>query len=374
MRHTRAKLLGGAPIIPPVCEGEGERGLVSVLIPTYNRAYILGSAIQSVLAQTYRPIEVIVVDDGSTDDTRGVVEGFGPDVRYIRQENAGLAAARNAGLAAARGEFVAFQDSDDLWLPWKLQVQVALMRRVPELALIWTDMTAVDPRGTVIRERHLRSMYSAYGAINTSETFPHAGLVRDVCPEAPEEVAACEFRYGDIYSAMLLGNLVHPPTVLMRRSHVRQAGGLDVTYTWAGEDYEFFWRVSRFGWGAVVEAPGMLYRVGEADQYTHPTVRAAIALGYLLAVQGHLARDRDRIKLPERLIRRTVAEAHAWVAEDSLMLGEGEGAAGHFWNSLRRRPFQKRALMLFPFSLVPRPLFRLARSLKGRMRDAPASR
>ncbi len=372
MKPTRAKLLGGAPIIPSVCEGPGEPGLVSVLIPTYNRDYILGAAIDSVLAQTYRPIEVVVVDDGSTDDTRALVEKYGPPVRYIYQENGGLAVARNTGLAAARGEFVAFQDSDDCWVPWKLQAQVAVMRHVPELALVWTDMTAVDPQGKVLNERHLRTMYSAYQAAEVQGAFPHTGLVREVCPEAPPEVAAAVFRYGDIFSAMLFGNLVHPPTVLMRREHVRQTGGLDVTYTWAGEDYEFFWRLSRSGWGAVVEAPGMLYRVGSEDQYTHPKFQSASARGYLLAIQRHLAQDRDRIKLPEHLIRQSLAEVYAWIAEQELMSDEGSGAAGLYWKSLRLNMFQKRALILFPFSLVPRPLFRLARSIKQWRRGAPS--
>jgi glycosyltransferase involved in cell wall biosynthesis len=342
---------------------------VSVLIPSYNRDYILGSAIESVLAQTYRPIEVVLVDDGSTDGTRALVEKFGPPVRYIYQPNAGMATARNTGLAAARGEFVAFQDSDDLWMPWKLQVQVAIMRRLPELALVWTDMTAVDPHGKVLRERDLRTMYSAYRTPEVDDLFPLKGLVGDVCPGAPPEVAGAGFRYGDVYSALLLGNLVHPPTALMRREHVRRAGGLDVTYSWAGEDYEFFWRVARNGLGAVVEAPGMLYRVGAEDQYTYRQSRTvpASAYGFLLAIQRRLAEDRRGLKLSDRTIRRTLAEAHAWIAEEELLCDDGRGSAGHFWKSLRLNPFQTRALVLFPFSLIPRPLFRLARSLKQRV-------
>src|SRR5437764_10734914 len=101
-------------------EGAGEPGLVSVVIPSYNRAYIVGQAIESALQQTHRPVEVLVADDGSTDDTRRVVEGYGPPVRYFYQPNAGVSAARNLGLRHARGEFIALLDSDDRWLPWKV--------------------------------------------------------------------------------------------------------------------------------------------------------------------------------------------------------------------------------------------------------------
>src|SRR5687767_8549903 len=149
--HTRGRLPGPDPAIPQTCTDAGHPGLVSVIIPTYNRGYIIKPTIESVLAQTYGNFEIIVVDDGSTDDTRTVIEQFGARVRYLYQPNAGLAAARNTGLGAARGEFIAFQDSDDTWVPWKLEAQMALMRHIPQLSVVWTDMTAISPQGQVIR-------------------------------------------------------------------------------------------------------------------------------------------------------------------------------------------------------------------------------
>jgi glycosyltransferase involved in cell wall biosynthesis len=367
VKNDRTRLLGGDPIIPKICEGPGEPGLVSVLIPSYNRGYIIGKSIESVLAQTYRPMEIVVVDDGSTDETRAVVAQFGSAIRYIYQDNGGLAAARNTGLAAAHGEFIAFQDSDDLWLPWKLQVQVALMQRLPELALVWTDMTAVNPQGRVVSHRYLQTGYHAYHKIQLEDYLSKAGRVKDVCPDSPPDVAQTSFRYGDIFSAMFLGNLVHPPTVLLRRHHLCRIGGLDETFAWAGEDYEFFWRVCREGLGALVEAPSMLYRVDAEDQMTHPALHLYIARGYLLALQRRLEQDRHRIKLPSYVIRRQMAEAYGWVAETALLAGDGHRAAGYFLKSLLLNPAQKRALTLLPFSLVPRRLLRLARRLKQRL-------
>lgn len=211
MKRDRTKLLGKDPIIPQVCEGPGEPGMVSVIIPTYNRGYFISKTIDSVLAQTYRPVEIIVVDDGSSDDTSVVVDKYGSQLRYIYQENAGLASARNTGLAAARGEYIAFQDSDDIWLPWKLQAQVALMRNVPDLALVWTDMTAVDPDGEMVREKHLSKMYTVYQRINIEKHLPVSGLVKDFWPDCPAELRGATFRHGDIFASMFLGNLVHPP-------------------------------------------------------------------------------------------------------------------------------------------------------------------
>ena len=111
--------------------------LVSVIIPVYNGARYLRAALESVFAQTYRPFEVIVVDDGSTDDSGAIAQGF-PDVHYIREANQGVAAARNKGIEAARGEFFAFLDQDDLWTPEKLKLQIKYLLSNPDLGYTLT--------------------------------------------------------------------------------------------------------------------------------------------------------------------------------------------------------------------------------------------
>ena len=200
-----------------------------------------------------------------------------------------------------------------------------------------------------------------------------SGLVKDVCPEAPPDVAQASFRYGDIFSPMFMGNLVHPPTALLRRKHLCRTGGLNTAFAWAGEDYEFFWRVSREGLGALVEASSMLYRVDAEDQMTNPELHLYIARGYCVALQRRLEQDRDRLQLPQHMIRHQMAEAYSWIAEEELLSGHGNRAAGYFWKSLLLNPAQKRALTLFPFSLVPQSLFWLIRSLKQRLRSGLSS-
>lgn len=107
--------------------------LISCIVPVYNGERFLREALQSILGQTYRPLEIIVADDGSTDDTPEVVADFAGAVTYLKQENSGPAPARNLGLAAARGEFIAFLDADDLWHEEKLESQMARFRKRPEL-------------------------------------------------------------------------------------------------------------------------------------------------------------------------------------------------------------------------------------------------
>jgi len=113
--------------------------LISVIIPTYNHGQFVTQAVDSVLQQTLHPLEVIVVDDGSTDETREKLRCYGERIRYIYQTNQHLSAARNTGIKLARGEWVAFLDSDDMWHPQKLERQLLAIRKLPQPAPIGTD-------------------------------------------------------------------------------------------------------------------------------------------------------------------------------------------------------------------------------------------
>lgn len=121
-----------------------DKPLVSVVIPAYNYARFLPAAIESVLSQTYRPLELIVVDDGSTDDTPAVVAAYGDRIRSIRKVNGGLSAARNTGIQAGQGEYFAFLDADDLWMPDKLAQQVAVFEQHPEAGCVGCGVVLVD--------------------------------------------------------------------------------------------------------------------------------------------------------------------------------------------------------------------------------------
>lgn len=126
---------------------------VSVIIPTYNYARFVGQAIENALGQTLPPTEVIVVDDGSTDDTAIVLASFGDRIRVVWQQNRGVAAARNAGAALATGGLLAFLDADDLWLPRKLERQVARFQAAPDLGLVHCGMEEIDADGVALGQR-----------------------------------------------------------------------------------------------------------------------------------------------------------------------------------------------------------------------------
>jgi glycosyltransferase involved in cell wall biosynthesis len=120
---------------------------VSVIVPACNYARYLSEAIDSALAQTYEPLEVIVVDDGSTDETAGVLAEYANRIRVIRQRNQGVSAARNSGISAARGEYIAFLDADDSWHPRKLELQMARFDADPALELVHCGAESFDAEG-----------------------------------------------------------------------------------------------------------------------------------------------------------------------------------------------------------------------------------
>lgn len=111
---------------------------VSVIIPTYNRAEFISDAIESVLNQTFEDYEIIIVDDGSTDNTKQIVQSYTSKVKYYYQEQSGVSSARNYGIKAATGEYIAFLDSDDQFLPQKLEKQVEVLENNPRIGIVYS--------------------------------------------------------------------------------------------------------------------------------------------------------------------------------------------------------------------------------------------
>lgn len=198
------------------------KGLVSVVIPAYNVGAHISEAIDSVLAQDYSEMELVVVDDGSKDDTADVVETRYPQVTLIRKANGGAATARNAGIRAAQGEFIAFLDADDIWLPGKLRAQVDHLNAYAEVGMNCTDFArwVSDDRGV----------------------FP------DPLLEIPDQGgmaagAIDQELSGWVYHKLLLDNFVWTTTVVMRRSLIDKIGLYDESFR-LGQDYEYFLRAS----------------------------------------------------------------------------------------------------------------------------------
>jgi len=187
-----------------------EQPLVSVILPTYNRAHCLAETLNSILSQTYKNLELIVIDDGSTDDTRQLIEQFNGNIRYYYQENHGVSNARNHGIRKVQGEFIAFADSDDTWSPNKIEQQLAFFNRHPAIGLCFTDALIKKKNGKVKEKYQVigHNDDAVYG-LNEVLQDPYFGL----------------------------------PTVMIRTSVLNATGGFDESLKTA-EDLDLYFRVA----------------------------------------------------------------------------------------------------------------------------------
>jgi glycosyltransferase involved in cell wall biosynthesis len=199
------------------CDMKTDLGAVCVVIPAFNAQNSIGRAIDSVLAQTHRPEEIIVVDDGSTDGTREVVRRYGPPVKYLCQQNAGAAQARNTGILTTRSEWISFLDADDLLEPVKIQVQMEILRRNPDLAWCYGNykVSHLDP--------------------------PRIHLSHD-----PARVAALlsgKEYFEDYLQAFAAGFAVHTNTLMASAESLRRIGCFDQSLPW-GQDTDLGFRMA----------------------------------------------------------------------------------------------------------------------------------
>lgn len=339
---------------------------VSVVIPTFNRAYCIGKTIDSVLTQTHRDLEAVVVDDGSTDGTAELLErtyGHEGRLRLLRQSNQGVSAARNLGLRACRGRFIALLDSDDEWLPWKIEAQLACLGALPQAGMIWTDMDAVTPDGEIFCKRYLTKMYSAYRWFSRDELFERSMALSTVDEALAERLGNPRLYTGDIFSEMVLGNLVHTSTVLLRRERLEKVGGFDLSLLLSGEDYDFHLRTCREGPVAYLDIPSIRYRRGSADQLTEPGLGLQRAKNFLQTIAPVIDRDRARILLPRVVLEELLAEAHSWIGELHAQRGEHLDAFRHLLVSLLHKPAQPRMLGYLLLNLLPQPVASSARAM-----------
>ena len=232
--------------------------LVSIIIPTYNRAWIVRDAIDSVLGQTYAAFELIVVDDGSTDRTPQILDAYGDRLRVIRQANQGVSAARNRGIGASSGPLIALLDSDDIWLPGKLSVQVDFFRKNPAALICQTE-----------------------------EIWIRNGL--RVNPGKRHRKPS-----GMIFERSLELCLVSPSAVMFRRELLENVGLFDESLP-ACEDYDLWLRVGCRFPVHLIDQPLTIKRGGHEDQLSRQSSLDRYRIRSLVKLI-----EADRLTLPQR--------------------------------------------------------------------------
>ena len=298
---------------------------VSVIIPTYNRARLVVQAIQSVLDQTFRDFELLVVDDASTDDTGQVMRGF-EDARLrclCHTENRGGSAARNTGIEASRAEYVAFLDSDDEWLPRNLELQMAKMEAAPQSVGV---------------------VYSGHNVCLVSED----GQARAVKVRRPH-------LRGDVLDALATGNFLPLPTALVRRACLAAAGSFDETLP-SCQDWDLWMRMAALCHFDYVDEVLCNVRVLHGEQISSNPVARLNGLDRMLRKHSAVfARNRKA----DSIWRRNLGSKY-------IQLGDVDSARTWLLASVRRNPFHLRAYAQLLLSLLGRGAYVAAMRLSTR--------
>lgn len=293
---------------------------VSVVIAAYNASRWIAKTLDSVLAQTFRDFEVVVVDDGSTDETPNVIAGYGTKVRYLHKENGGAASARNVGIRAARGSYIAFLDADDLWLSEKLQLQMQLFSKYPALAWVYSDAEVFEGQSVLYKVSQRSKLHA-----------------------------------GDILRPLLLQDFIPSPTPLIRREVFDTVGYFDESpLLRIGEDWNMWLRIAAKYHVEFVDQP--LARIR-----THATsMTGSMDLQYafrskLTIIENAIARDPERLS---DLRERAIANLYTATGEWMLKREDPIGARRMFAYANRLYHYEARIFVYWILTFFPRSFLR----------------
>lgn len=309
--------------------------LVSVIVPTYNSSRFVVSAVESVLSQLYRPIEIIVVDDGSTDETAKLLEPFFDRIRYIFKPNGGTSQARNRGISEATGELISFLDADDTWLPEKIRRQVDCYMANPSIGLIHCDVLQRNERdGQTVHVRQDRERFS-----------------------------------GRCYAEFLWANLVCTSSVMIPRAVLKSVGVFDEFVRGPStEDMDLWLRIARGHELGFVKEPLVCYRVHSENGSSN--IRRMLedeyyVLAKTLRADPGLFGVVDRLRIDSKLRDLAFSAGYANLEEERYRKARDyfRASTKHGSGHWRTRLFS--ALTLLPAFAI-RPLKRIRRRLAAR--------
>ena len=321
---------------------------ISVVIPAYNKEQQIRAAIDSALRQSYPPLEVIVVDDGSTDKTASIAEQAGAKV--ISQQNAGISAARNHGAAEALGEWIAFLDADDLWLSNKLEVQCREAARFPEAAFIGSDFSR--EQGSAVRSTSWISTRKVYQDVVGARVHEPAVSL------TPDELAVC----------LSSENFIPTSSVMVKRDLLHRVGGFDEAMSLC-EDHECWMRLLRAHCAVIVQSPLVRFQMHSGSTLSH----------WENILEGDVKLTRQMVTAKQEYHPKAVAVAKKLLPKHLTELGahyvrvgRPEAAVAPLWESLRRAPtFKTCGWLLFSKSLMVSPMRKLFRGAKALRHPEP---
>lgn len=341
--------------------------LVSVVIPAYNCGQFIAQTLESLFSQSYPNFEVIVIDDGSADDTVEALRPYMGRVVYRRQSNAGLGAARNAGMRLARGEYIAWCDADDICESDRLLAQVAYLAHNSAAVAIGTNFSAFDGDCRVFDPAHAVTYYSELALHGLSGVFQNSEDFngRDVKWLTQPLSQPCKVYWGNVWHGLILGNFMHPPTMMIRSSVRERVGWLQEDLRWH-EDWEYITRIARLGAMAFIDAPFLKYRCHSAQMSSEASPDGPLNCIRVLESHLRLCSDASADVLHEFDSR--LADSHADTAYALAGLDKAS-ALRHLSTAVLLNPRRGRFALHLARILVPAEALRMLRRLRGSQGD-----
>jgi len=273
---------------------------VSIIIPTYNAASFIEQAIDSVLAQTYKDFEIVIIDDGSTDNTKEVLQKYADKIRYIMQPNKGVAIARNTGIHNSESEYIAFLDSDDEWLPEKLELQMSIVEKNNDIGLVHTNDIQVSEGGQVL-------------SIDTPNI---------------------KYLFGKISKYLLLRKAsIKTSTVLLRRKCLEKVGLFDPYLSRLGvEDRDLWIRFTKYYNAFYIDKPLVKYLV-RSNSMSHNQKKMVEGRYYVI---DKYFPEKKGLNIQRR---RMLSAIHFEVADGLSWRGNPRQSLKQYWKALQFYPF-----------------------------------
>ncbi len=300
---------------------------VTVIIPSYNCEAYIAETIGSVLNQTLKDIELIVVDDGSTDRTREIVKGYGDPVRLITQQNARVCAARNRGISEAKGEFICLMDHDDYWYPEKLSRQIEEFARHPEAGIVYSEF--------------IRWHRDESGSFPAPESFDRASIPDDTNPEFS----------GWIYHQFLLDCWMLTSSAMFRNEVFEKCGTFDESLPYS-EDWELWIRISREFQFIDLRRPTTLYRQHprQGNLVVRDVDYRTVLLEETVRKWGYCSQD-GRCT-PKDIFLETLARYHAGYGLHHMQTGNMGKASSSLLKAWKNNPLQLKYLAYIAAGLM----------------------
>jgi teichuronic acid biosynthesis glycosyltransferase TuaG len=340
--------------------------LVSVVIPTYNRASFLKQTIESVLNQTYKNIELIVVDDGSTDNTKDVISPYLHRIQYIFTENKGPAHARNIGMKTSKGKYISLLDSDDEFLPFKIEAQVSLMEKNPDIGMVFSEFSA-SGESLPFQERHLRYYFWLWEKWSFEDIFAKKGeytifsLGKSVT-----------YYTGSFFDYAILGWLISSFTMLFSRK-ILDVIGYQQEDCRTSEDYEFSTRISKHFKVGFIDFPLYIYHYHKGQyisafkkQGRDVLVVVKANTLYLNTVINLAYNDKEYYNKRKSIIDKRMGDLYNEIGVNWLEYGDAKAARRSFKKSYFFDKGRKRFPVYWLISFMPSILIKFMLELKSK--------